>query len=156
MIFSAQITTPINTTELQPLRTDLKCASGLIYQLDVVFPPGSSGLMGVQIRNQNVSLYPRNREGWFIGDNYTLSFPDLFELFVDSNIIEIYTYNTDTDYEHLVSVSIGIVARDDYIEHFLPGRTVKGLIESLENMTAIFSNASLPVDKSWIDRILGK
>lgn len=156
MVFSIRITTDANTSELLPLRTLLKCAQGVIYQVDVMFPPGSSGLMGVQIRNQNISLYPRNRGEWFIGDNYSLSFPDLFELYIDSNIIEILTYNLDTDYSHLCAVSIGIVAKGDFIEHFLPGRSVKGLIESMEHLTAIMAPSEIPVDRSLIDRILGR
>ena len=60
MIFNRVVETPANTEITSPLRTDMKCVAGLVYQLDIYFPPGSAGLMGVQIRNQNVALYPRD------------------------------------------------------------------------------------------------
>lgn len=156
MIFNSIIDTPANTTKNDPLRTDLKCVEGLIYQVEFYFPPGSSGLLGIQIRNQNVSLYPRNRESWFIGDNLRISFPDLYELRLTNNILEIFTYNTDTDYDHQIQVSIGIVAHEEFISHFLPGRSVRDLIETMNALSDIISVSSIPTNKSFIDRILKK
>ena len=153
MVFSTRVTTPANTTENNPMDTVLKCSSGLIYQVEIMFPPGSSGLMGVRIRSQNVSLYPRNRDEWFIGDNYVYSFPDLFELYVDSNEINIMSYNVDTDYAHLCTVSLGIVSRADYIEHFLPGQATKALIESMEHLSSLVNVNTPSIDWDLINII---
>jgi len=155
MVFNSRITTPANTAELTPLRTTLKCTQGLIYQVDVFFPPGSSGLMGVQIRNQNVSLYPRNRDEWFIGDNNFLSFPDVFELFIDSNIIEIFTYNVDTDYEHLVQISIGILSKEQYIARFIPGRVDNDIQETLKILTDLVAQPAAFSNGDFIGQLAG-
>jgi len=155
MIFNARVETPANTLESSPLESVLKATSGLVYQMELYFPPGSSGLMGVQIRNQNVSLYPRNRDEWFIGDNMSLRFPDLYELYLDSNILEIFTYNLDTAYCHVVQFSIGIVSKQDFIDHFLPGATTRALIESMSALTDSIASGVPAKNPTLLERITG-
>lgn len=156
MIFNSVIDTPANTSQSTPVVTDLKVMAGLIYQVDFYFPPGSSGLMGLQVRSQNVAIYPRNRESFFIGDNAKYSFPDLFQLNTDSNILQLLTYNTDTDYSHQLSIRIGIVSRSEYIEHFLPGEKIGELKQSIDALTAALTVNTAENSRSIINKILGK
>ena len=114
MVYTATITTPANTTLDTPLITAVKAHRGVLYHFEVYFPPGPSGLVGVQIRVGNVQLYPVQREEYFIGDNTTIAFGDLYELKNETGIVAIHTYNVDTDYEHLVQVRMGIMSHDEF------------------------------------------
>ena len=112
--------------------------------------------MGVQIRNQNVTLYPRDGSSWFIGDNYALSFPDLYELYVDSDELSVYTYNLDTAYCHSVQVTIGLVSRTEFISHFVPGRETRELIASINALTSAVAFDGGSASKGIIAKLLGK
>lgn len=137
MVFASTISTPANQLKSDPLRTELKCNSGVAYQFRLYFPPGSLGLVGVAVYNANIAVYPASRGEFFIGDAVTITFPDLFELFIETNSLQIYTYNLDTHFDHECQVNIGVVSRPEFIEHFLPGRAMSGMEGVLENLTGL-------------------
>lgn len=134
MIYSVNILTPENTPIIEPKKTIIKLSRGLIYQFDIYFPPGSSGLMGIAVFEVNHQLYPFNTGSFFLGDNVTLTYPDLHELTEEQNELTIHTYNLDTDYEHLLQVRFGLVARTDFQSAFVPSFSFDDLNTTMENL----------------------
>ena len=115
MVYSATITTEAATVEEAPLVTNVKVTKGVLYRFEIYFPPGPSGLVGVQIRYHDQQLYPVQRDEWFIGDNVTIGFDDLYGVDTPPFIFEIRTYNVDTDYDHLVQLRMAIVSQEEYM-----------------------------------------
>jgi len=115
VVYSATITTEAATVEEAPLVTNVKVTKGVLYRFEIYFPPGPSGLVGVQIRYHDQQLYPVQRNEWFIGDNVTIGFDDLYGVDTTPFIFEIRTYNVDTDYDHLVQLRMAIVSQDEYM-----------------------------------------
>jgi hypothetical protein len=131
MVYAKTISTPVNTAIASPLRTSVKAISGVIYGFEVYFPPGSSGLMGVKVWSSDVALFPVDRAEWFIGDNTLVRFDDIRELSIADNIIDIFTYNTDTLYVHRVQVRIGVLPVDLYMERYGVGRAILQMNEAI-------------------------
>ncbi len=148
MIYSLTINTPANTAIDAPLLSQLKLSRGLIYQFDIYFPPGSSGLLGVAVFKVNQQIYPFNRGSFFIGDNTQVSFNDLQALTEVENIMEIHTYNLDTDYEHQVQVRFGLVARLDFQSSFVPAISFDKLDDTIKELNTTMEAIKTPTVKT--------
>ncbi len=150
MVYSLAITTPISTPLSAPLRSIIKAISGVLYKIEVYFPPGSSGLVGLQLWNANVALLPVDRDEWIHGDNVTISFDDIQELSISENVLDVFTYNNDTKWQHIIEIRIGIATRKQWEERYAPGVAIAKMNESI----TAFSTAVMPEPFQADDAIL--
>lgn len=134
MVYSASITTVSGTSESDPLITDIKAVRGILYKFDVYFPPGPSGLVGVQFRVADHQIYPVQRDQWFLGDNLTISFEDVYELSNPNAIVSVRTYNADDTYDHLVQVRFGLMMHDEFFARYGLALGVERLEETLKTI----------------------
>jgi len=81
MIYTSEIHTPANTLQANPLITVIETTAGIIYVLKIYFPPGSSGLLHVQIMDAGYQLFPTTIGQSFSGDNLSLSFDETYPKF---------------------------------------------------------------------------
>jgi len=134
MIYTANITTPKNklTTDLK--KTVLKVTKGLVYKVEVYFPPGSAGLMGVAVFDGLFQVWPSSVGEFFIGEDHVISFDDLYLKVTEPFEFQCYTYNTDSKNPHFVSVRIGLVSKEVFLARFLPTRGHDYLTRLLEEM----------------------
>jgi len=133
MIYSAEIHTPMNTPALTPLETWMDVTSGMIYVMKIYFPPGSAGLMHVQIYDSGYQLFPSTIGESFSGDNLALSFDETYPKLEPPWFLRIRSWNLDTDYDHEVHIQIGMVSKEEYISRFV-GSTA--IADALKAMTA--------------------
>lgn len=147
MVYTSTITTAANTAQASPLKTTVRVTVGMLYQFEVYFPPGPSGLVGVQIRYKNVQLYPVQRDEWFIGDNVTISFEDIYELSAAPFDLDVLSYNLDTEYNHLVQVRIGLQT----VEEFAAKTGALGDIEKLTTLLADIESRTAAANAMSVD-----
>lgn len=131
MIYSANIKTLQDGHTWDPMRTPLKVTKGLVYKIEINFPPGSAGLMGVAIFDGSYSVWPSTIGQWFIGDGIVISFDDMYLKEAAPYQFDIYTYNKDTKYDHSVDVRVGLVSKDMFKARFLPTISNKQFFELL-------------------------
>ena len=120
MIYTATVTSVKDTASTSPDKTVLQVSRGLIYKIDVYFPPGSAGLMGVKIMDSIYQMYPSTPGTWFVGDNNTISFDDVYLKESGPYVFDIYHYNTDDTNSHSVIIRIGMLTKTRYMARFLP------------------------------------
>ena len=142
MVYTSTVTTLSNTLENAPLVTPVKCTRGVLFHFEVYFPPGPSGLVGVQLRVADHQIYPIQREEWFIGDNTLIAFDDMYELSNENATIEMRTYNLDTDYSHIVQVRIGIMSLEEFLVRYGLGSSVANLEDTLNTIAEQTAKAS--------------
>ena len=140
MDFCSTVTTPINTSADSPKETLFKLTKGLVYKIEVFFPPGPQGLVGVRILEKNVQLYPVERTEWFVGDNMTIQFEDTYYLFLPSFEWTIQSYNTDTAWEHTVQVRLGLMTEQEYVARYAPLAGHEALQGTLDNLAEAMGN----------------
>lgn len=133
MIYTAEIHTPMNTPALTPLETWIDVTSGMIYVLKLYFPPGSSGLLHVQIFDSGLQLFPSTIGESFSGDNLALSFDETYPKLEPPWFLRVLSWNLDTDYDHEMHIAIGQVSKEEYISRFV-GSTA--IADALKAMTA--------------------
>jgi hypothetical protein len=136
MIFAPIINTPANTYETDKIRTRLDVIIGLIYQIEVYFPPGPSGLLHVQIFDSNYQIYPSDSDSSFIGDNNSFSFPDLYAKNDKPAYLDIYTWNLDDTYDHYCQIRIGMASKEEFQSRYLGGMDAKAITALFENIQA--------------------
>ena len=146
MVYSATITTVANTAPSAPKTTTLQATSGVVVRSEFYFPPGSSGLMGIQVRVANVQILPIDRDEWLIGDNRTVVIDDLYEMDSEPFELEVRTYNEDTDYDHLIQFHTTIMSVDAFAA--LHGRGIstdelKVILESITEETKARTEVTL-------------
>lgn len=120
MIYAFDITTPANTTQANAVRTPLRVTKGLVYQVEVEFPPGPLGLCHVSIHDGGYQIWPSNREFDFHGDNGYITFPDTYLKMVEPYEFTAMTWNEDDTYQHQIHLRLGMVSDEVFMARFLP------------------------------------
>ena len=63
------VTTPAGTLTTAPLSTPLAFTQGVVTGIQVLVPPGPSGLMGFRFTHSGTVVIPYNYTDWIITDN---------------------------------------------------------------------------------------
>lgn len=133
MIYGGTILTPFGTPATTPLDTRFSVQAGIIYVIKIYLPPGSAGLLHVQIFDASYQLSPTTIGQSFSGDNLSLSFDETYDKSNPPWELIVRTWNDDTDYAHELGVYIGQVTKEEYISRFV-GSTA--IADALKAMTA--------------------
>lgn len=136
MIFSSTISTPKSTLITAPVRTVLKLSKGLIYVVETYLPPGSSGLLHVQIFDASYQVWPTTRGESFRGDNLAFKYDDLYMMDSEPFQLLIITWNEDDTFSHDCFVHVGLVSKAEYIARFLPLMQVDAMQKMFEQILA--------------------
>ncbi len=120
MIYSKNITTVKNTARTALKRTVLDVTKGLVYKVELYFPSGSAGLMGVAVFDGLYQCWPSSPGEFFIGEDQTISFDDLYLKSSAPYTFQVLTYNVDDTHAHAVNVRIGLVSNEAFLARFMP------------------------------------
>ena len=136
MIYSKYVSTPITDHVITPLKTALKVSCGLVYKVEVAFPPGSAGLLKCQIYDGGFQVWPSTSGEFFATDNFCITFDDTYLKLSEPYQFDIYTWNEDEIYAHGLTVRIGMVSSELFMARFLPTYGYRELTRYLEEEKA--------------------
>ena len=136
MIYCKTITAASGGAASSPLDADLPVTNGLIYQFELYFPPGSSGLLYVRLADGGFPVWPSEPGEWFYGDNTLVSFPDRYYIASPNHNFKVWYYNLDDTYAHKFTIRIGQVSSKLFIQSFIPTFEQKSIEEVLAEMAA--------------------
>jgi len=120
MIYSAEILLPKLAVPNPPTQKVLKVTKGLVYKVELQFPPGCAGLAHVGIFDGGHPCWPSSIGETFNVDAYTISFDDTYLKLAAPFQFEIWGYNEDEKWPHRIHVRIGLVSEDLFMARFLP------------------------------------
>ena len=132
MIYAYDITTVANTTQSSPKRTTLKVTKGLVYQVEVEFPPGPLGYCHVSIHDGGYQIWPSNSEFDFHGDNGYITFPDTYLKLVAPFEFTAVTWNEDDTWPHTIHIRLGMVSDEVFMARFLPSLSFDKMLTVLD------------------------
>ena len=135
MIYAFDVTTVANTLSGSPKRTPLKVTKGLVYQVEIEFPPGPLGLMHVVIFDGGYQIWPSNSESSFHGDNGYITFPDTYLKMSEPYEFVAVTWNNDDTYNHTIHIRLGIVSDEVFMSRFLPSLSYDKMLSVLAAAT---------------------
>jgi len=108
MIYVFDITTTKNTSSSNKKKTVLRMEQGIIYKIEISFPPGSAGLLHLQINDALHQVWPTNEGASFSGDNVEIDFENEYPLIAPPYELSAYTWNEDELWDHDVTIRLGI------------------------------------------------
>lgn len=133
MIYGGVISTPANTAASSPLKTVYTVTEGIVYHLEVVFPPGPSGLLHVQIFDASYQVFPTTLGESFVGDNYAYDLDVLYAKDDKPFQFTVVTWNLDDTYAHEVSVFLSMETSDEFKARYLPMIQTSGMVAALSS-----------------------
>ena len=135
MIYQKTISTVIETYATIPKRTVLKVTKGLVYKIEIAFPPGPAGLLKVQIYDGGHQVWPSTPGEFFTADDRTIYYDDTLLKLAAPFQYDIYTWNECEVYPHEVTIRIGMVSQEIYIARFLPSVAYEQMLKVLTEET---------------------
>jgi hypothetical protein len=69
------VTIPAGTLQSAPVTIATPFDIAVVESLEILIPPGPSGLMGFQVRHGGSGVLPREDDRWIIADNAHLDWP---------------------------------------------------------------------------------
>jgi len=139
VIYCKTITAASGGSAGSPKDTDLPVTDGLIYQFELYFPPGSSGLLYVRVADGGFPVWPSEPGEWFYGDNTLISFPDRYYIAAPDHKFKVWYYNLDDTYDHKFTVRIGQVTAAAFISSFIPSygqSSIEDVLKALADQQA--------------------
>jgi hypothetical protein len=136
LIYTKTITEVANGLATNPTQRKMAVTSGLIYQVEVYFPPGSSGLLHTWIQDGGFQVWPTEPGETFFGDNTLISFRDLYYVGSANHVLDIYSYNLDDRYNHSFQIRIGQVNDPAFIASMLPSIASDNMEEAIAAIIA--------------------
>ena len=133
MIFSGRISTPANTAKASLQRSTLKISTGLIYKMEMLFPPGPGGLLYVRFLHGSHPLFPVSQDTFFNVDDKEISYDEHYMVETDPDEITIETYNLDTAYPHSVLCIVAVADTEAHIAKESPSLAFDKLIAAIQS-----------------------
>ena len=100
-LYIANVVVPANTPQSAPTRTTIHPNELNITEVEVLFPPGSAGLVGVRFLERGSRFAPGagSSDAWIVGDSETIRWPEERGIQSPAELV-IEAYNLDTTYQH--------------------------------------------------------
>jgi len=94
-----EVSTPAGTAIASYLVTPLRFQSGRVDRVEILVPPGPSGLVGFKLAHSGQSVIPIKSSVWNIADNAKFDWP--LTSFPEGDAWALWTYNLDV-YPHSI------------------------------------------------------
>ena len=101
----------------------LPVSKGLVYRIEVDFPPGCCGLLSVKVFDGSYQVWPSSRDDSFAGDGQVIAFDDSYLKLAAPYEFRIETINSDLTYTHKTQVRIGMASSEAFMSRYMPSIT---------------------------------
>ncbi len=106
MYYFKPCTVSKDTAVDDPLQFILPIAQGIIESIDIEFPAGCCGLVGIRVINEDWQLVPWNTDQWLSSDDGTFTLPLNYSVDQPPYRLVIYAYNLDDVYSHTIRIGV--------------------------------------------------
>lgn len=120
MIFALALTATSGGSSSSPQVTKLKLTRGLIYKVEVDFPPGPAGLVHCYMEYEGAQVYPTSKGQDFYGNGVVISFDDTRWVKTEPFEFDIYYWSNNATFDHTFQIRIGLVSASDLIRRYVP------------------------------------
>lgn len=111
MFYSWPIVVAAGNVASNKAKIEMPMSSGVIHQVDIMFPDTCDHDIRVQIFDASFQLWPSNRDGTIRGDAAVISFRDFYEMAPANNILTGLAWLTDTAKAGTIWIQIGVLPR---------------------------------------------
>ena len=108
MFYRFGVTAPANTPKGAPVERLVRLTAGIVERVEITFPAGCVGLVGVRILRGGHQVWPTSPGEWFVSDDYTIAFSEQYPILDEPLELRIQAYNEDTVYPHTPVVRLSV------------------------------------------------
>lgn len=98
MLYVKPLTIPKNTSKAEPASVQLVCTAGKVTEVEILFPSGCMGLVGVRIRDFEHIVWPTNPDEWLIASGETVEWDEDYDLAGTPWTLTLEGYSDDDTY----------------------------------------------------------
>lgn len=120
MIYTSTITTDANTSEASAKETVLRVGKGLIWRIEVEFPPGCAGLAHLKINDGSYQVFPATPGETFASDGTVIGFDDLYLKNAAPYEFLVTTWNLDEAWSHTLQVRVAMASSEAFMSRYMP------------------------------------
>jgi hypothetical protein len=102
MLYVTSLTIPAQTPVASPASTTLVVTAGQITEVEILFPPGCKGLVGVRVKDFEHVIFPTNPDEWVISDDDTVDWNEDYLLAGAPWTLTLEGYNDDDTFSHTI------------------------------------------------------
>jgi len=153
MIYAKDCLIDAATPATNPSHDVLNVTRGLVYKVEVEFPPGCAGLVHLAIFDGGHQAWPSSAGTDFHTDGFTISFDDTYLKLAAPYQFDIYGYSAGTLHNHTIQVRVGLVSSEIFMARFLPTYTwkyFKQMMGDLQKEQAALRAAAAAAPFGWI------
>lgn len=111
MFYSWPIVVAAGNVESNKAVIEMPMSSGVIHQVDIMFPDTCDHDIRVQIFDASLQLWPSNRDGTVRGDAAVISFRDFYEMQAANNVLKGIAWLTNAAKASTIWIHIGVLPR---------------------------------------------
>ena len=126
---------PTGATKEDPLRREVTLPRGIIEELDVIFPPGPVGLVGVRAFRGIHQIIPFRYKDWLVGEDITFNYRTPVELLSEPYVVILEGYNEDEVYDHTVIFRFTVRSPEPDTEALILAEVQKIPVEELRKLS---------------------
>ncbi len=116
MSYSKQLEIAASTLKTAPAQSSIEMPPTLVDRVELTFPSGCVGLVGVRFQFQGRVIWPYNPDGWYLGNDQTVIFSPNIELVDQPSTLTIEGYNDDDTFLHNVYVIIDVEFKGGFLD----------------------------------------
>ena len=120
MISHFSLSLPANTLKGNPKVLDIELPVGVIHKIDIIFPHGCYGLVGVAVYQGIHLVWPSYSDEWFCADGETISFEEFYEVKKGLTTFTLKGYNEDDTYSHTILFRFGVLKKSEIQGVWIP------------------------------------
>ena len=133
MIYTATITTDANTAEVDAKETVLRVGKGLVWRIEVEFPPGCAGLAHLKMHDGGYQVFPATPGESFASDGTVIGFDDLYLKDSAPYEFKITTWNVDEAWDHTLQVRVAMASSEAFMSRYMPSISWDKFNKVMEN-----------------------
>jgi len=130
MLFEYPFTVPHGTPLASPVILDAPLCAGTVTRVDVQFPAGCVGLVGVSIWRHDHQVWPINLDESIAGEDVVVSFPVSYDLDDEPFAFTLKGHAPDTTYDHTITFRFALLS----LEEARGARGLPGLLRRMADL----------------------
>lgn len=132
MIYVSSIVTSKSVSESPGKLTRVEVSRGLVYRVQIVFPPGPLGLLHCQIYDGSYQFFPATPGESFHSNDEVISFDELYLKENEPLNFTVKTWNNDDTYQHEIQVRIAMASKEEFKSRYMPSISWERFSEILQ------------------------
>ena len=111
MFYVFPLVVAAGNVETNKATVDMPLSSGVVHQVDILFPDTCDHDIRVQVFDASLQLWPSNRDGTVRGDAAVISFRDFYEMRAANNVLKGVAWLSDAAKASTIWIQLGVLPR---------------------------------------------